>query len=131
MDPLNPDRPYAGIFLSDESQAELLRWWAKVVGQPLLSEVHAHHVTLAYDPTQAQLEAIPFGSEGRVEVVGWAADEHGQAVLVRSVPASINAFPHVTVATDGTPPVYSNLLLEQGFELVQGPTLTGSVEVRT
>lgn len=130
MSPAEPDRPYAAIFLSEESHQELLRWWNDVVGPPLLSLVFAHHVTLVYDPSAAQLEQITLGTEGEVQVIGWAADEHGQAVLVRSIPVSINEFPHVTVSTDGTPPVYSNTLLKQGFVPIVGPRLRGVVDVR-
>lgn len=126
----NSDRPYAAIFLSDESQQVLLRWWQDVVQKPLLQDVYAHHVTLVYDPSEAQLEQITVGVEASIEVIGWAADEHGQAVLVRSVPVSINEFPHVTVSTDGTPPVYSNTLLKQGFIPTPGPQLRGVVDVR-
>jgi hypothetical protein len=126
----NSNRPFAAIFLSDESQETLVRWWQDVMLMPLLGTVYAHHVTLVYDPSQTQLEQVTIGAEATVEVIGWAADEHGQAVLVRSFPVSINEFPHVTVSTDGTPPVYSNTLLKQGFTPVAGPRLTGVVDVR-
>lgn len=124
------DRPYAAIFLSEESRSELLRWWGDVVGPPLLSLVFAHHVTLVYDPSVVQLEQLTLGAEGEVQIIGWAADEHGQAVLVRSIPVSVNELPHVTVSTDGTPPVYSNTLLQQGFVPIVGPLLRGVVDVR-
>lgn len=71
MSPAEPDRPYAAIFLSEESHQELLRWWNDVVGPPLLSLVFAHHVTLVYDPSAAQLEQITLGTEGEVQVIGW------------------------------------------------------------
>lgn len=67
---------------------------------------------------------------GLAKVLGWAADEHCQTVLVECSHKSKNEHPHVTLSTDGTPAVYSNELLAKGVTLVDGPTLVGTVDIR-
>ena len=92
---------------------------------PLLPVRHAHHVTLG-GARWLRSMGIPLGADVTLRVVGLAADDRGQAVLVESPVPSINRHPHVTVATArGVLPVYSNELLERGFSRVVGPELHG------
>jgi len=118
---------YTGVFLDDSSKRALLAWFEKETGQPILKKVFAHHMTIKFKPSDEEVEQLPIGEPATLRVIGWAADEQGQAVLVQpSVPSS-NKHPHITVATDGTSPVYSNKLLAKGFTKVNGPTLKGTV----
>lgn len=104
---------YTGIFLTDESRANLMEWWQKEIG-PLLPNEFAHHCTLAFRPTPADTLALPLGDVVRLDVVGYAADDKGQAVAVASPIRSTNTVAHVTVSTaDGVPPFYSNELLSE------------------
>ena len=102
---------YTGIFLTDESRDKLIEWCKKEIG-PLLTNEFAHHCTLAFKPTHEAALALPLGDVVRLDVVGYAADDKGQAVAVAIPIRSNNEVAHVTVSTaDGVRPFYSNELL--------------------
>lgn len=125
-------KPYAAVFLDDSSQRRLIAWWEERVGIPLLGDLKAHHMTLKFDPSDAEIRSFPIGDEGQLQVVGYAADERGQAVLVRSNVRSHNLFPHVTIAVaPGTDAYYSNELLKKVMVPIQGPRLSGTVGIET
>lgn len=121
---------YLGIFLSPESQQELLQRFP-----PKHESVRGEHVTLLFAPTEedvAELEAKGLlGSEADVKVVGYAEDDRGQAVVV-DLPEgfrSSNTIPHVTLSVDpDTEAVYSNELLERGYQRIEPFTLRGVVD---
>ena len=124
---------YTGVFLDEASHHALLEWWKKTTETPFLGgKTWAHHMTLKFKPPAEELEATPVGEKVKLKVVGWAADDKGQAVLVEPEGiASANKHPHVTISTaPGTGPVYSNDLLAKGHNRVSGPTLTGVVDAR-
>lgn len=123
---------YTGVFLNESSKKTLLEWWSKHTDAPLLKNIHADHMTIKYEPSAEQVKKTPKGQKIMLKVIGWAADEKGQAVLVRPKGIeSANAHPHVTVATaPGVQAVYSNELLAKGSNRVSGPTLIGVVDVR-
>lgn len=82
--------------------------------------VHCHHLTLAFNPDIGDHDDICWsryiGGILDLYVTGMAKDDRGQAVFVPKTPSS-NKFPHVTVScAEGTPPVYSNELLERVAE---------------
>lgn len=121
---------YTAIFLDDESKRKLLSWWKSEVMQ-VLPVIFADHMTIKFRPSEAEVAKLALGEEATIHVIGWAADERGQAVLVRSDVPSANQNPHITVATaKGTSPVYSNKLLGQGHTNVSGPTLRGVIDYR-
>lgn len=117
---------YVGVILDDPQ--DLLAWWKREVGS-LLPKHFAHHMTIKFKPSSADLDALAIGMPIDLHVIGWADNGKIQAVAVNVVGVdSANKVPHVTVATDGgTPPMESNALLEKGFTRVQGPTLKGRV----
>lgn len=123
---------YTGVFLDETSHHALVEWWKKHTNVPLLGKVHAHHMTIKFKPTAEEIEQTPSGKKVHLKVIGWAADEKGQAVLVEPEGlASANKHPHVTISTaPGVNPAYSNDLLAKGSNRVSGPTLTGVVEAR-
>jgi hypothetical protein len=85
-------------------------------------------MTVQFGPSEEDVAATPIGEPGTLRVVGIAADEKGQAVLVEPSYPSTNPMPHVTVAVaEGVKPVYSNELLKRGYEEVDGPLLTGTI----
>ena len=104
---------YTGLFLCEPHK--LLDWWVRVAESPVYSVVYGHHLTLKFKPTPEEVEALPIGEEFLIAIDGWVEDDFGQAVSVgdtAGLPCS-NEHPHITVACAwGTPPVYSNQLLE-------------------
>ena len=119
---------FSAIFLDDASHRELLAWWEQATGTPLLSKHFAHHMTIKFKPSPEEVEQLDLGKKVRVRVIGWAADEKGQAVLVDSDVESTNAKPHITVSTNGGSPAYSNTLLSAGSTRIAGPTLEGVID---
>ena len=121
--------PCVAVVLDSESQRSLLAWWSQGLGKPFLEDVKAHHMTVWYNPPEDR--EFPIGLRVSLKVVGWAADELGQAVVVRSPEVlSHNLNPHVTVSVSpGTGAVYSNKLLTRGWAVADGPRLHGVVKV--
>jgi hypothetical protein len=120
---------YSAVVLDEASHRALLAWWPEATNTPLLAKHFAHHMTIQLGPKQADLEALPLGEKVKLKVVGWAADEKGQAVAVDCSVKSTRAHPHITVACSTTgKPMYSNELLSKGVTRVSGPTLIGTVE---
>jgi len=114
---------YVAVVLNSESRLRLCRWFP---AKALLEKLFAHHMTVTFRPTLEEFEKLPINQGVFLKVIGYAQDEHVQAVAVMGFPSS-NAIPHITVATDGTPPKASNDLLAKGFTLIDGPTLLGRV----
>jgi len=120
---------YSAIFLDDASHRELLAWWVKATGTPLLPTHFGHHMTIKFKPSSEEVAKLDLGKKVRVRVVGWAGDEKGQAVLVDPEVESTNPKPHITVAVaPGVSPAYSNELLASGVTRISGPTLEGVVD---
>lgn len=120
---------YVGVFLDPSEHQKLLAWWEKETGLPLLGLLTDGHMTIKFKPTPEDLAKIPLNERVQMKVIGWAADEKGQAVLVDSNTPSFNAHPHITISTEPpTRAVYSNELLARGHTRVSGPTLTGVVD---
>ena len=104
---------YTAVILDDPT--ELLRLWEQETGIPLHPKKIAHHMTIKFKPSPEEVARLPIGKRVNLRVIGYAADDKGQAVAV--VPqgvSSANEIPHVTVAVNGTSPVYSNELLKRG-----------------
>lgn len=119
---------YIGVFLDESSQKALKEWWPEATGVDLLTNPYAHHMTLHFRPKPPEVGQYPIGESLDLEVVGFAQDDKSQAVVVRSPVGTQNDFAHITIATDGTPPSYSNELLKDGVEKVSGgPKLRGRV----
>jgi hypothetical protein len=117
---------FVAVVLDDPAHKSLLSWWEQELG-PVLSKTFAHHMTVKFKPTAEEVADFAFlGKPVTLQVVGWAANEHVQAVVVEGH-GSANEVSHVTVATDGTPPFKSNELLDQGFTRTRGPALAGTL----
>jgi len=124
---------YIGVFLSDDSRASLLSAFP-----PKHEKTLADHVTLKFKPKPEEAEALELGSFVTMKVVGYAEDEKGQAVVIElidagqdilTLTANANKILHITISVSaGTSPVYSNALLETGFEKISGPILIGSLD---
>lgn len=120
---------YSGVFLSPESKEALADWWP---GE-LLPKTFMHHMTLKFKPSPEEVLSLPLGKDVKLQIVGIGSDEKGQAVAVSTELPVDNPIPHITVATDGTSPVYSNELLAAGAAPVDmenpPPVLTGTVGI--
>lgn len=101
---------YTGLFLSIESQWELLKTY-----RPTHSDIFASHVTLHFKPTPHQLVELPLGKRVQVQVVGESDNGRVQAAVVElpSHVTSENKSPHVTISTvPGLPPKLANAMLQ-------------------
>jgi hypothetical protein len=117
---------YLAIILDEESQKLLLDAFP-----PLHGKVFAHHVTVAFKPTVAVYDEYEksLGQKVALAVYGYAKDDKGQAVVVRSDILKDEKIYHITISTEGVSPVYSNTLLEKGFEAIAEPlVLHGTFE---
>jgi len=117
---------YTEVILDDPST--LRQWWEREVGTPLLSKPFAHHLTIKFKPQPDEVLRLPLGEQVALQIVGYAEDEHAQAVVVQ--PAGLHIpgkIVHVTLATDGANPAYSNELLGRGWTPAHGPRLSGVV----
>lgn len=116
---------YLGVFLSPQEFHKLTEWWGHEIGHPLTGVVPKYpHVTVHYGPSWGEIQDAPLGRVVKLTVVGWAADDKGQAVVVTGIRAL--GKPHVTLSFDpGLGPVYSNDLIAKGFVKTHGPTLVG------
>lgn len=121
---------YAGVVLDSKSRGALQYAF------PLAHDkIENDHVTLVYRPKpedQAWLSQW-LGRKVRMQVVGYAEDDLGQAVAVRfldPVPYPKGGIPHVTLSRHrSVPPEYSNELLARGaWSGAQRVKLSGVVD---
>lgn len=124
---------YTGAFLTGAGREMLRSWWLRHVKVPLHANQYMHHMTIKFKPSEEEVLALSLDSVVKLKIVGYAADEKGQAVLVAGVD-STNDDPHVTVSTanivvpveegEAAPeepktkkvsPAYSNELLGGGY----------------
>ena len=122
------DVVYSAVIL--DNPRDLVFWWKSEVGD-LLSEIHSHHMTITFRPSEEEINKLPLGRKVQLKVDGYIEDEHAQVVRVRGYSSS-KPVAHITVATEGESPSYSNELLASGRVIpVDGPVLHGHVGVRT
>lgn len=117
---------YIGVFLDARSKAALQDAYGFDH-----DKVKNDHVTLGFKLTP-EFEAL-IGQPVRMQVVGHASDELGQAVVVdlpSDVPFTKKGLPHVTLSHDASVgPKYSNDLLASGrLERVRGPSISGVLD---
>jgi hypothetical protein len=115
---------YLAAFLDAESRAKL------VYNFPYEHhKARADHMTIARPVPPEMLSLI--GTQVRMKVIGYAANDRIQAVVVDPTPAlGDSRTPHITLShAEGVRPVESNALLQAGWKPVSGPTLTGIVDV--
>jgi len=122
-------KEFLAIELSPSSRRHLLSWWQGATGILLLKNLFAHHITIKPDPTPDELKRFAIGSKLSVRVSGWAADGKGQVAVVTGIGLPDGRTPHVTIATSGIRPAYSNELLRSGHVAASGPRLDGEVKM--
>jgi hypothetical protein len=118
---------YSAVFLTPDAKETLSNWWTATQGG-LLPKQFMHHMTIKFKPSPEEVLSLPLGKDVQLKITGIGSDEKGQAVAVHSDLPVDNPIPHITVATDGTSPVYSNELLSAGLKPVEeSPILSGVV----
>jgi|GEM_PF-2440754 len=121
---------YIGIFLTPQSRRALLRTYP-----PVHPTVYADHVTVIYDPTDADLEKVELGEIVTVKPVAHLEDEKAQVLRV-SIPSYLarltNRVPHITISTArGVAPVYAGELAKSHHTMIapKPGNYTGIVDV--
>ena len=92
---------YAGLFLDDTTRANLVRWWNQQEGTEALHEKQiVHHLTMAFKPSQEDVENMPLGKPVKMSVIGYGQDDKAQAIFVKIEGGvrSQNTKPHITMA---------------------------------
>lgn len=117
---------YIGVFLTPQSRRALLREYP-----PVHPVVHADHITLIYEPTEADLELVELGSLVKLRAKKYFVDDKAQAISLELPPelARISRRdPHITISTTAdTQGVYSNKLIKGRGERA-GQQYTGIVD---
>lgn len=109
--------------LTPQSQKDLLRAFPALHGNK-----HAHHMTILVKPSGDKVKKL-VGREVKLRVVGYAEDDKGQAVVVKTALQTDPPIPHVTISTaSGVGAKYSNELLEGGYQPVKGPVLNAVID---
>lgn len=118
---------YSAVFLTPDAKETLASWWTATRGE-LLPKQFMHHMTIKFKPSPEEVLSLPLGKDVQLKITGVGSDEKGQAVAVHSDLPVDNPIPHITIATDGTSPVYSNELLSANLQPVEeSPVLSGVV----
>ena len=114
---------YMAIFLDARSKAALAKEYSF-----LHDKIKNDHLTLTYLCKDEKLKQL-VGQRVSLKVIGHAADDKGQAVVVSGYDRLDGGVPHVTLSHSGSVgPKYSNDLLKKGWERVNGPTLRGVID---
>ena len=120
---------YWAVKLNDKSRVDLL------IGFPAIhSNVYAEHMTVLFGPSASEDEALMqvCGTKVKLEVVGYRADEKGQAVVVQSSISRIDGgINHITIScANNVQPFYSNQLLQNTFISVPSTVILNGVVAR-
>lgn len=117
---------YAGIFIDDTTKASLIRWWGQQEGtNPLHGKELVHHLTIAFKPSQEEIENMPLGKPVKMKIIGYGQDEKAQAVFIQleSGIRSNNRNPHITMAISPSGAAKNSNDLD--IIEVAGPTIEG------
>ena len=128
LPPQPTNAAYIGVFLTSASQSDLVHAF------PYIHEkMKAEHLTLAFKPKPNDPRLTRVGEIIAMDVIGYAEDDLGQAVLVQPVGIDAdNKYPHVTLSHDPAAPggaAYSNTLLASTpVTPMNGPRLYGILD---
>lgn len=115
---------YLGVFLDPSSRSKLVHAFPYTH-----DKARGDHMTVTREVTPDLMEWI--GKPVRMKVIGYADDDRVQAVVVKpNLDIVEGRIPHITLShSAGASAKESNDLLGRGWERVNGPTLTGIVDV--
>ena len=115
---------WMAIFLDGRSKAALAKEYSF-----LHDKIQNDHITLTYACADREEYQNLVGKKVSLKVVGHAADDKAQAVVVSGYDRLDGQTPHITLSHAlGVTPKYSNDLLKKGWERVNGPTLSGVID---
>ena len=129
LQPVSPEAldncRYVGVFLDASSKASLSHAFPFAH-----NKIKNDHVTLCLGGGGEGVEDL-LGTKIRMKVIGYAEDEEGQAVVVSLPFANKDSrTPHVTIShSDKVDSKYANKLLRKGWDRIQGPSISGVVDV--
>jgi hypothetical protein len=105
---------YLGVFLTVAARKQLFKMFP-----PLLANKYGDHITLAFRPSDSEIQKFVFNKLLNFRIVGYAHDEKCQTVIVRFDDEILNTkLFHITISTTrNTQPAYSNELIERGFDI--------------
>jgi len=116
---------YWAVHLWDESRERLLE-----ACKPQHPNVYAEHMTIVFNPTPEQDEMLmkQIGTVRTLMVTGFGLDDKGDAVVVTGERRFGGGIPHITIScANGTKPVYSNKLLDGGWNFIEPFAIHGSI----
>lgn len=119
------DTIYWGVKLDGDSIAKLFSYFP-----PIHPNVYAEHMTIVFRPSDEEDKSLmaEIGMPVTLNVIGYAADDNAEAVVVTGHARLNPGTPHITISTaNGVGPVHSNKLLSSGWDRVDGPLLTGTI----
>jgi len=126
IDPSKLSKPsYIGIFLDSDSKSRIIKEFGL-----LHEKVSNDHVTISFK-SFPELKNI-IGKQVKIKVIGYAEDKFCQTIVV-DIPEELKIDKknyHITIShSKNIDPKYSNELLENGFQKINGLELTGIVDV--
>lgn len=117
---------YKAILLDEEGRNKLMS-----VFPPFFDETFYHHMTVHFN-NGVPINLDDVGSQVNIKVVGYKRDDKAEAVVVQGYDRVDGKIPHITLSVaQGVKPVYSNKLVEGGWDKVNGPMLSGTVAIFT
>lgn len=121
---------YWAVLLWEDSKKKLL-----TECKPMHSNIFAEHMTMVFGPTKEQEEMLQnkIGETATLIITGRKYDDKGDAVVISGIHHRLGGgVPHITVScANKTKPVYSNKLLENGWDSIDVITLYGTIARRT
>ena len=115
---------WMAIFLDGRSKAALAKEYSF-----LHDKIKNDHVTLTYACSDPEEYKQLVGKTVSLKVVGHAADDKAQAVVVSGYDRLDGKTPHITLShAPGVAPKYANDLLRKGWEKVDGPVIKGVID---
>ena len=115
---------YSGVFLDENAQESLRKYFCSVSGEELLNSMTDCHVTLSWNPDSDHVDTLPFGSKVKLKAIGICSDSYLQSVVMEIMDPKVArlcaeshsiSIPHITVSYNHlvVKPDYSNTLLEE------------------
>jgi hypothetical protein len=121
------DTIYWAVKLDGTSRAKLISSFP-----PIHPNKFAEHMTIIFKPSDVINDMLneQIGTNVVLTVVGYAADNKGEAIVVRSnnIKRMDNGIAHITLScADGIPPKYSNDLVQKEYDAVLPFELYGTI----
>eukprot|EP01084_Bolivina_argentea_P219165 371785_1 len=118
---VSKDFMYTGIFMDQETQKKIRKYFMNISGECLLCDTTDCHLTLKYLPLINDVENLPFGKRVCLRIIGYAMHKYINCFIVDIMDDEVrrlcsNKYPHISISFNKSHlrPNYSNELLENG-----------------